>query len=192
MRAIARTGLHFTESEYDRERYERLLEIAAREYAPVARLPEGAVLDRFRAELGYNTTKVGAEAAVFAPDERLLLVRRADDNCWGLISGWVDSGETPAETVLREFAEETGLDATIDELVGIFARPASVEYGPHATIAVLYLCSITDGEIAWPEHEILEVAWSGIDTVERWHKNHEHYARAALARWRERHAESGS
>jgi 8-oxo-dGTP pyrophosphatase MutT (NUDIX family) len=148
------------------------------------------VLERFRAELGYVTTKVGTEAAIIDGDERMLLVRRADDGTWGVISGWVDPGETPAETIVREIKEETGYDALVDELVGIFSRPASAAYGPHAQIGVVHLCSIVGGAAAPQLHEVLEVAWREIDTVEHWHKNHEVYARAALARWRDRHAKS--
>jgi ADP-ribose pyrophosphatase YjhB (NUDIX family) len=164
--------------------------LTAREYAAVAQLPEGAVLERFRAELGYCSTKVGADAAIFDADERLLLVRRADDGCWGLVSGWVDSGESPESTVVREVREETGYEAVVDELVGIFTRPASTEYGPHALIAIVYLCTLTGGSLAFPAHEVLDVQWRPIDDVETWHKNHEVYARAALAQRRARHGES--
>jgi ADP-ribose pyrophosphatase YjhB (NUDIX family) len=155
-------------------------------------MPEGDVLERFRRELGYCTTKVGADAAVVDGDERLFLVRRADDGCWGLVSGWVDTGEDPRDTVVRELHEETGYHGAVDDLVGIFARPASAQFGPHASIAVVYLCSLTGGAQRVPEHEILDVAWRHVDDVEHWHKNHEHYARAALAHWRQRCGESTS
>jgi ADP-ribose pyrophosphatase YjhB (NUDIX family) len=190
VRAIARTGLHFTENGYDRERYERLLALTAREYASIARLPEGEVLERFRAELGYVSTKVGADAAVIDDDGRMLLVQRADDRRFGLVSGWVDPGEAPHDTVVRELREETGFEGVVDELVGIFHRPASVEYGPHASIAVVYLCTVTGGERRLPPHEVLDAQWLDLDAVTDWHKNHETYARAALARWRERRRES--
>ncbi|MDQ1521199.1 MAG: hypothetical protein QOI55_2272, partial [Actinomycetota bacterium] len=182
--------MHFTENPYDRERYERLLVLASRDYAEIAQLPHDEVLERFRRELGYCTTKVGADAAIVDDEERLLLVRRADDGCWGLVSGWVDTGEAPHETVVRELREETGFEGVVDDLVGIFARPASAQFGPHASIAVVYLCSLNGGERRFPPHEILDVAWRHVDDVEPWHKNHEHYARAALARWRARREES--
>jgi 8-oxo-dGTP pyrophosphatase MutT (NUDIX family) len=186
VRAIARTGLHFTEGPYDRERYERLLDLASREYAPVLQLPEGDVLERFRAETGYCTAKVGADGAVFDDDERVLLVRRTDDGTWGLIAGWVEPGEAPHETVVREFAEETGYDVVVDALVGVFARPASAAFGPHGVVSVVHLCSIVGGEPRRLEHEVLEVAWRAIDDVDAWHKNHRDLARAALASWRAR------
>ena len=57
------------------------------------------------------TAKVGVDAAVFDEHDRILLVRRADDDKWGLIAGWVDGHEAPEETILREIAEEVGLTA---------------------------------------------------------------------------------
>jgi len=37
---------------------------------------------------------------------------------WALPKGLVDPGETPAETAVREAAEETGLEASLDEKLG--------------------------------------------------------------------------
>jgi 8-oxo-dGTP diphosphatase len=153
-------------------------------------LPEGAVLERFRAELGYNTTKLGADAAIVGDDERMLLVRRTDDGCWSMCAGWVEPGETPAETIVREVREEIGLDVVVDELVGVFARRASAENGPHGVCGAVHLCSIVGGEIHPLEHEVLEVAWLHVDEVDRWHTSHGEWARAALARWRVRSGES--
>jgi 8-oxo-dGTP pyrophosphatase MutT (NUDIX family) len=189
VRSIARTGLHFTESPYDRERYERLLEIAASAYADLVRLPEGVVLERFRAELGYVTTKVGADGAVIDDDERVLVARRSDDGTWGLVAGWVDSGEAPHETIVREFREETGYEIVVDALVGVIARPAGAEHGPHSNISVVFLCTIVGGELQL-SHEVLEVAWRHVDDVEEWHKNHRDLACAALAYWREARGDS--
>jgi ADP-ribose pyrophosphatase YjhB (NUDIX family) len=126
------------------------------------------------------TSKVGADAAIFDDEDRILLVQRSDDHCWGLVSGWVDSGEDPAETIVREVREEVGLDATIDALINVYGRQASSDYGPHGTVAVLYLCSVAPGSPTISP-EVLDAQYRDIDSVDDWHKNHEHYARAALA-----------
>jgi ADP-ribose pyrophosphatase YjhB (NUDIX family) len=131
------------------------------------------------------TSKVGANAAIFDDEDRILLVHRSDDHCWGLVSGWVDSGEDPAETVVREVREEVGLTATVDELVGVYGRQASSVNGPHGCVAVLYLCSVEPGPITI-SHEAIDGRYCAIDEVEGWHKNHEHYARIALERRRVR------
>lgn len=185
IQTIARNGLEFTDNPYDRERYERLAELAARGYAERLAVPDTAVRDRFAQELGYITPKVGADAAVFDAGNRLLLERRSDDGCWGLISGWVEPGESPADTVVREAQEETGLDIVVRELVGVIPRPASSEFGPHAMVAVVYLCDVVGGEPSL-SHEVTDLAYRDLDDVAPWHKNHEEYARCALQALRRR------
>ena len=90
LRAIARTGLHFSSDPFDRERYDRLLELASREYAERSSLDATAIRARFDSEIGYVTARVGVDAAVFDDRDRILLTHRADDDKWGLIAGWVD------------------------------------------------------------------------------------------------------
>ena len=67
-------------------------------------------------------------------DDAVLLARIApgygDAGFWTLPGGGLDFGEDPAEGVLRELREETGLDGRIDELAGIF----SVVLDPSETI----------------------------------------------------------
>lgn len=180
LQAIARTGLLYTENPYDRERYERLLALAVDGYASALALPPAEIRARLAEDLGYVTAKVGTEAAIFDADDRILLIRRSDDQTWGLISGWVDAGESPAGTIVREVREEVGLDATVEALIDVFGRPASAVNGPHGTVGILYLCTVAPGEITL-SHETLDARYWNIDAVEPWHKNHEDYARAAFA-----------
>ena len=189
VRAIARTGLHYSENPFDRERYERLLELAAHEYAERSGVDATEVRARFDAEIGHITAHIGVDAAVFDDQDRLLLVHRADDRKWGLISGWEDTNEPPWKTAVRELHEEAGVDARVDQLVGVFFRAARAGEHPHGTVSVLYLCSITGGRLQPQPHEVLEVAWRHVDEIPpaEWHHHHEHLARAALdAHWRRR------
>jgi len=180
LQAVGRTGLRSADDPYDRERYERLLALAVEGYAEALELPPAEVRARLAADLGYVTAKVGAEAAIFDDQDRILLIRRSDDQTWGLISGYVDAGESPAETIVREVREEVGLDATVVALVDVFGRPASALNGPHGTVGILYLCTVAPGEVTL-SHETLDARYWDIDAVEPWHKNHRDYARAALA-----------
>jgi 8-oxo-dGTP pyrophosphatase MutT (NUDIX family) len=187
VQAIARTGLHYSTDPFERERYTRLLEACVRQYTQRTALGSDAVRDRFAADIGYATAKVGADAAVFDDQDRILAVRRVDDGKWGLISGWIDPNESPAETVVRELAEEAGVQARVDRLVGVFFREARAGEHPHGTVSIVYLCSITGGRPRPQLHEVSEVSWLAIDDVAAadWHHHHGRLARAARdARWR--------
>lgn len=178
---MARTGLHFSTDPYDRERYERLLALAVDGLSELSGLGDEEVRTRFAREVGCITPKVGTDGVVFDADDRVLLERRSDDGRWGLISGWVEPNEHPAETVVREAAEELGLTLRVDRLAAVRARAASTEQGPHSLVTVIFLCSIVgDAEIT-PNHEVLEARWWDVDEVTAWHMDHEHYTRAALA-----------
>ena len=187
VRAVAQTGLHYATDPFDRERYERLLALTTREYADRTGLDEADVRARFTRDVGYVTAKVGADAALFDEHDRILLVRRVDDGRWGLIAGWVDSNESPEQTVRREVAEEVGLVARVDRLVGVFSRPPGVDGNPHSVVSVVYLCDVVGGEVRAQPHEVAEIAWRNVDDVEpgTWHHHHETLARAAReAHWR--------
>jgi 8-oxo-dGTP pyrophosphatase MutT (NUDIX family) len=187
VRAIASTGLHYSTNPFDRERYERLLELAAQEYAERSSLTPADVRARFDNHIGYVSASVGADAAIFDDDDQILLVRRVDDGRWGLIAGWVDPNERPEATVVREIQEEVGLQARIDGLVGVFFRPASFDGLPHGTVSIVYLCSVIGGTVRTQPHEVHEAVYRAIDDVEDWHHHHETLARAALeAHWRRR------
>jgi ADP-ribose pyrophosphatase YjhB (NUDIX family) len=189
VQAIARSGLHYSESPFDQERYAKLLAAALREYEARTPLDNAAIRDRFAAEIGYVTAKVGADAAIFDDHDRIMLVHRADDQKWGLVAGWVDPNESPEQTVVRELAEEAGVQSTVDALVGVFFREARAGEHPHGTVSVVYLCSITGGHPTPQLHEVSEIAWRAIDEVgaDEWHHHHEQLARAALdAHWRRR------
>src|SRR5512145_1328909 len=95
IQTIARNGLNFTPNPYDRERYERLLDVVTASYGQAFDLPPPAVRQRLVGELGYITPKVGAHAALFDTAENILLVRRADDGLWCLPCGWVEPNEAP-------------------------------------------------------------------------------------------------
>lgn len=183
IQAIARTGLHFTENSYDRERYERLLALAALNYATLTDLLEAEINTRFGAELGYITPKVGADAAIFNEKGEILLMERADGSGYCLPCGWVEANERPVDAVIREVREETGLTVAAKQLVGVFTRKANAKNGPHTMVAVVHLCEILEGELTL-SHEGLALAYWPIEKMENWHPNHDIYARAAHKMWK--------
>ena len=127
LHAIASTGLHFGESEFDRERYQEVADIANQMLAdlgnhPIEKLPE--LFPDFGT--GYATPRIDVRAAILR-DSKVLLVREKLDGLWTLPGGYADVGLSAAENVVKEVREESCLTVTVDRLIGVFHK-AKHEY----------------------------------------------------------------
>lgn len=118
--------------------------------------------------------RLAAYAWVEAAD-RLLLVRLAPSEAaaglWMLPGGGLDFGEDPADGVLRELTEETGLVGVVDELLAIRSRvaePSETRSGHRIhTIAILYRVSIVGGELRDETDESTDLAaWTPLGEVD--------------------------
>ena len=178
IRSIAQYGINYTKDPYDSKRYERLLELVSDEYSGVSDLPEDLILERFRKELGYLTPKVGVNGIVIS-DQKVLLEKRSDDGLWGLPGGWADMGETPDESLRREFFEETGLSIKGKGLLCIFTRHPG-DYGqPHGSYHLLYDCEVLSGDLRLSE-ESLELKYCDPHGIKDWHKDHYNMVKKAI------------
>jgi ADP-ribose pyrophosphatase YjhB (NUDIX family) len=131
IRALATTGLHYTEGPFDRERYEKLLALAARLAAQGAGAAPADVEALFRAaDRGYVTPKLDVRLALFRGDD-VLLVRERMDGRWSLPGGFVDVGDSPSEAAVREAAEEAGVIARVERLAGVFDTRLQPDCPPH-------------------------------------------------------------
>lgn len=131
IRALALTGLHYTEGPFDRERYEKLLALAARLASHGATAePERLELVFRGADQGYVTPKLDVRLAIFR-GESVLLVRERMDGRWALPGGFVDVGDSPSDAALREAAEEAGVVARVQRLAGVFDTRLQPDCPPH-------------------------------------------------------------
>jgi ADP-ribose pyrophosphatase YjhB (NUDIX family) len=191
LRTIAHNGLTYTTNPYDRERYQKLLDLTIERYSEELNTPSGEVRKRLTAELGYVTPKVGSDAAIFDEQGRILLIKRADDGTYGLPGGWMDPNESPAETAAREVHEETGYFARALQLVGVFSEyPGVAQRRVHTWVSIVYLCEITGGE-AQTSHETTQIGYWTIEDVPTWHNVHQQYALAAREVWLARRDQRG-
>ena len=78
VQTIARNGLLHVSNEYDKERYERLLEMAAKTYSDILNIPSEKIKQGFSNELGTITPKLGTNAAIFNERGEILLMERVD------------------------------------------------------------------------------------------------------------------
>jgi len=178
---IARTGLGFTESTYERERYEEILEVAGDIKAAVARDPASA-LDH-RAEwlrivgsgvAGYVTPKVAVGAVVGDDQGRLLLIQRSDSGVWLYPTGWADIGYSPAEVAVKEVWEETGIQCEVMQPLAILDG-LRLGFTRLPLYSLVFHCRAVGGELSAHPQECLDVGWFTRETlptplasVDRW------------------------
>jgi len=122
LHAIASTGIFFSTSEFDRERFEELKEIANEMLSDLASKPLKSVTDLFP-EFGksYATPLIDVRAAVIR-DEKILLVKEKLDGLWTLPGGFADVGLSAAENAVKEVHEEAGIDVSTEHLLGVFHK----------------------------------------------------------------------
>ena len=106
---------------------------------------------------------VGAVAVV---DGRLLLIRRGHGPAageWSVPGGRVEGGETLAEAVVREVAEETGLEAVCDDLGGGVERIGD----DHHFVIFDFYVTVLDGPETTPKAggDAAEAAWVPVDEI---------------------------
>ncbi len=170
---IARTGLGFTESLYERERFQEILKVAAD-----IRLAAGHDEGRFDASevvdgwlgsveqgvIGYVTPKIAIGAVVGNDRGELLLIQRGDSGVWLYPTGWADIGYSPAEVAVKEVAEETGIDVEPVRVIGIFD---GLRLGARALpfYSLLFHCRALGGELRPHPLECRAAGWFAEDRL---------------------------
>ncbi|MGA2970441.1 MAG: NUDIX hydrolase N-terminal domain-containing protein [Acidimicrobiales bacterium] len=181
---VARTGLGFTESQYERERFEEVLKIAGDMKAAAESGLDGVLdADGYVAEwmkevgsgvAGYQTPKVAVGAAVTNEKGELLLIRRADSGYWLYPTGWCDVGYSAPEVVVKEVLEETGYEVEPVRLIGVLD---GMRLGASRIplYSLLFFCRKFGGEMNIHPLECSDAGWFTRDNLptptigaERW------------------------
>ena len=87
------------------------------------------------------TFAMGTFGIILDSDGRVLLCHRRDVDLWNLPGGGVRPGEAPWEGVVREVAEETGLEVAVERLAGVYVKPEAGE------IVFSFLCRVVGGAL---------------------------------------------
>ena len=102
--------------------------------------------------------------AIAVADGQLLLVRRGRGpaaGMWSVPGGRVEAGETLAEAVIRELAEETALEGVCDELVGWVERMSP----EHHYVILDFAVTILEPSDPRPGDDAVEAEWVPLDEV---------------------------
>jgi ADP-ribose pyrophosphatase YjhB (NUDIX family) len=159
LNAIAQTGLAFSADRFDRQRYERVQELAARMLAQGSSDDYDVMIEILREGRGYATPKVDVRGAAFV-DGRVLMVREISDGRWTLPGGWADVNQSAGECVIREIAEESGFEARILKLAAVrdYQRSGHPPRNIDSIYKMFFICEITGGS-ARASNETSDVAF---------------------------------
>ncbi|THK39749.1 NUDIX domain-containing protein [Ensifer sp. MPMI2T] len=102
-----------------------------------------------------------ASSAILERDGRYLLVRRANPpsaDMYAFPGGRAEPGETPADTALRELAEETGISGRDPVLFETYELPGKESEGRHFVLSVFTVQADSDA-VAIANDDAAGVGW---------------------------------
>jgi ADP-ribose pyrophosphatase YjhB (NUDIX family) len=177
---IARTGLGFTESQYERERFEEVLLIAAKMRAAATGDVEHVdLVEQWMRSVGtgvagYQTPKIAVGAVVGNEEGEILLVQRADSGVWLYPTGWADIGYSASEIAVKEVREETGIECEVVQLIAVLDG-LRLGFTSIPLYSLVFHCRATGGALKAHPLETSAVGWFGehslpepLAGVDRW------------------------
>lgn len=161
---VARTGLGFTESLYERERFEEVLKVAA--HIRSAAREETEAEEQFEEWLrsvgegiaGYVTPKTAVAAIVGNERGEILLTQRSDSGVWLYPVGWADVGYSPSEIAVKEVWEETGIHVEPVRIVAILDG-LRLGFARVPLYTVVFHCRMLGGALAGHPLETRDVGF---------------------------------
>lgn len=116
-----------------------------------------------------NSIVPAANVIVINADQRILMIKRSDNDNWAVPGGALDLGESLPETAVREVREETGIECEVTGLVGIFTDPKHLIHFTsndevRQEFSVVFTARPLSGEPT-PSSETTEVRWIERDSV---------------------------
>jgi 8-oxo-dGTP diphosphatase len=117
-----------------------------------------------RAKIGNDLIMMPTVTAIICNDQgEILLQQRRDNGNWSLPGGIIEPGEEPADAIIREVFEETGLTVILECITGVYGGAANVGQFPngdqYAMINITFMCRIIGGELDQANDESLALAF---------------------------------
>jgi mutator protein MutT len=134
-------------------------------------MPISTYLKNLRQRVGHELVLMPVAAAIVRDEGgRILLQRRSDNGMWSLPGGAIDPGEAPAQAVVREVYEETGLRVRPLSLAGVYGGPNGFRHtyvGGDVTenTVIVFECQRLGGELAALDGESLELRYFAVQDM---------------------------
>jgi 8-oxo-dGTP diphosphatase len=130
-------------------------------------VPASDYVKRLRAHVGHDLLMFPTVSAVVVNDRgEVLLGQRSDNHRWALIAGMMDPGEQPADAVVREVLEETGVHVKVERLAGVALHEVTYPNGDHChMVNSWFRCRAVGGEARVNDAESIAVGWFALDSL---------------------------
>lgn len=103
-------------------------------------------------------------AAIVEHDDHVILVRNVGwpIDWYGLVTGFLESGEMPEEGILREVEEEIGLVAELQSYIGMY------EFFRSNQLIIAYHVTVQTKDVTLCQEEIAAHKWVHVDEIRPW------------------------
>ena len=138
-----------------------------------------------REKIGHDLLFMSAASGVVFNDAgEILLQRRSDDGRWALPGGAIDPGEEPADAVIREVFEETGVTVIPKRIISVESGPDYFVRYPNGdeamVLAIVFACKPVGGEPHVNDEESLEVRYFPLSAIPELSERHRKRIELAL------------
>lgn len=123
-----------------------------------------------REKLGNQLIFMPCVAAIIRNEQNeILFGRKHNEDNWGLIAGAIEIGETPAQAMIREVYEETGLAVEVQRIIGVYggerqrftySNGHQVEY-----LTIVFECKMIQGQLKQDNEEMKELRYFAEDSI---------------------------
>ncbi len=124
-------------------------------------MPISEYLRNLRTRIGHDLVLMPGVLGIVFDESGRVLLQHSKDGGWWLPGGGIDPGEEPADAVMREIWEETGVRVIPEQIVAVRAEPP-MHYpnGDQVTyLTIAFRCRPVAGEAHIHDEESVEVGY---------------------------------
>jgi ADP-ribose pyrophosphatase YjhB (NUDIX family) len=114
-------------------------------------MPISPYIRDLRAAVGTRRLLIPSVAGIIRDGERILLVQEREGGMWSTPGGALELDDTPANAVIREVFEETGLVVEPTRIFAVYGGPEFLVRYPNGDetqyVSTMFECRIVAGEI---------------------------------------------
>lgn len=119
-----------------------------------------------------KTKQISVFSGAVIKDGKILMTLRTESELpdahmkWEFPGGKAEFGETPAESVIREIYEETGVKAKVIRLIpDVYTSYWNYAWGTQQTFCFVYVCEFISQDDVAKDHHVEKIDWIELDKV---------------------------